>query len=202
MRLIFGLILVAGLVMIGYPRFAGGLSRGPIGTWRVYEAQSGFTPVEPRLTAADAPVAVSVEMTTSGVSTLPQGAAILTMTASAEGRTVLAKALDFAGAVGRDSNPQTQEKIFRADAGVIDPVETGSYAFTLANGDAEGVTIRAVDLVLSRGGARIDKRLQPLGFSLAAVGFIGLVLAFRRRGGGRPSNPNSQPPPPRWGRGA
>jgi hypothetical protein len=124
------------------------------------------------------------------------------MTASVEGRTVLAKALDFAGSVGRDSNPQTQEKIFHADAGVIDPVETGSYTFTLASGDAEGVTVRAVDLVLTQGGARVDKRLQPLGFSLAAVGFIGLVLAFRRRGGGTPSNPNSQPPPPRWGRGA
>ena len=34
-----------------------------------------------------------------------------------------------------------------------------------------------------------------------AIGFIGFVLALRR-GGGTPPNPNSQPPPPRWGRAA
>jgi len=195
-------LLLAGIALVVSPWLAGTIQDHPLGTWRVYEDSTGFTAAQSQLAAADAPVAVSVEMTTSGISTLPRGVAILTMTASVEGRTVLAGALDFAGSVGRDSNPQTQEKIFRADAGVIDPVETGSYTFTLANGDAEGVTVRAVDLVLTQGGARVDKRLQPLGFSLAAVGFIGLVLAFRHRGGTTPSNPNSQPPPPRWGRGA
>jgi hypothetical protein len=38
---------------------------------------------------------------------------------------------------------------------------------------------------------------------MMAVGFIGFVLSLRGRGdGGTPPNPNSQPPPPRWGRGA
>jgi len=34
----------------------------------------------------------------------------------------------------------------------------------------------------------------------AEVTFIGFVLSLRGRGGGAPPNPNSQPPPPRWGR--
>ncbi len=198
MRFIFGLILLAGLAMIAYPRLAETSAGGPIGTWRVYEAKTGFTIAEPRLAATDAPVAVSIELTTNGLETLPRGAAILTMTASTAGSTVLAKALDFAGAVGRTVNPQTQEKIFHTDVGVIDPIEAGTYTFAFGNGDAEGVSVRAVDLILSRGGATFDRRLQPVGFSLAAIGFIGLMLTFRRRGG---TPPNSQPPSPRWGRG-
>ena len=47
-----------------------------------------------------------------------------------------------------------------------------------------------------RGGAgACDERVQPVGFSLMAIGFIGLVLALRARPR-RPQNPNSQPPPP------
>jgi hypothetical protein len=202
MRFIFGLILAAGLAMIGYPRLVAETGGAPVGTWRVYEAQTGFTTAQPQLGAADAPIDVFVELTTHGLASLPKGGAILTLTAAVDGRTVLARALDFAGSEGRDTNPQTQEKIFRADVGRIDPVEPGTYDFTFGNGDAEGVPIRAVDLILSRGGAVFDRRLQPIGFSLAAIGFIGLILAFRHRAGGTPSNPNSQPPPRRWGRDA
>ena len=64
--------------------------------------------------------------------------------------------------------------------------------------DADDIRIRAVDLILRSDAAEPDSRAQPVGFSLIAVGFIGLLLAIRS--GGRPQNPNSQPPPPRWGR--
>lgn len=202
MRILFGLLLLAGIALGASPWLAGAVPSHPLGTWRVYEAQTGFAPAQPQLSAADAPISISVELTTRGLASLPKGAAILTMTASTGSTTVLAKALDFAGASSRDINPQTEEKIFRTDAGVIDPVESGSYTFTFGNGDAEGVPLRAVDLILTRKAIAFDRRLQPVGFSLAAIGFIGLILAFRHRSGGTPSNPNSQPPAPRWGRDA
>jgi hypothetical protein len=200
MRFIFGLILVAGLAMIAYPRLAAKADVGPVETLHAYDAQAGFVPVQVQLDAADAPVDVSVKLTTVGSAPLPKGAAILTMTAARHGETVLAKALDFAGASGHDVNPQTGEKVFRTAAGVIDPVEPGAYTFTFTRGDAEGVTASAVELVLARHAVTIDRRFQPIGFSLMAVSFIGLVLAFRQGKGSPPSNPNSQPPP-RWGRG-
>ncbi|RUU08829.1 hypothetical protein EOD08_36085, partial [Mesorhizobium sp. M6A.T.Ca.TU.002.02.2.1] len=59
-----------------------------------------------------------------------------------------------------------------------------------------------VDLLLRSGVGEIDSRARPVGFSLMAAGLIGLLLALRFGGGGRPQNPNSQPPPPRWGRGS
>lgn len=201
MRFIFGLILAAGVAMIAYPRLAAEAGAGSVETRHVYDARTGFLPVQVQLEAADAPVEISVVLTTTGSAALPKGAAILTMTAAMGGDTVLARALDFAGASGHDVNPQTGEKVFRTAAGVIDPVEPGPYTFTFTNGDAEGVTASAVDLLLARHAVTIDRRLQPIGFSLMAVGFIGLVLAFRHRKGGQPGNPNSQPPP-RWGRGA
>jgi hypothetical protein len=202
MRFIFGLILAAGLAMIAYPRLAAGTGAGPTENRHVYDAQTGFVPAEVQLAAADAPVDVSVELTARELAPPAKGAAILTMTAAANGATVLARALDFAGVRGRDINPQTGEKVFRTAAGVIDPVEPGSYTFTFTNGDADGVTVGAVDLVLTRHAVSADRRFQPVGFSLVAVGFIGFVLSFRHRKGGSPANPNSQPPPPRWGRGA
>jgi hypothetical protein len=202
MRFLFGLLLLAGIALGASPWLAGAVPSRPVGTWRVYEEKAGFTPARPQLTAADAPVGVSVELTTRGLASLPRGAAILTMTAAVEGRTALAETLDFAGAQGRDVNPQTQEKVFHADAGVIESIEPGTYTFTFGKGDAEGISMRSVDLVLSHRGVALDPRLQPIGFSLAAIGFIGLVLGFRHRTGGPPSNPNSQPPAPRWGRGA
>jgi hypothetical protein len=202
MRFIFGLILVAGLVMVAYPRLAAGTAAGQTENRHVYDAQAGFMPAEVQLDAADAPVDVAVELTAKGLASAPKGAAILTVTVARGGETVLARALDFAGVPGRDINPQTGEKVFQAAAGVIDPVEPGSYTFTFTKGDAEGVTVSAVNLVLARHAVAVDRRLQPIGFSLLAIGFIGLILAFRHRKGGPPANPNSQPPPPRWGRGA
>ncbi|TIT20365.1 MAG: hypothetical protein E5W70_21685, partial [Mesorhizobium sp.] len=77
----------------------------------------------------------------------------------------------------------------------------GPYIFTVGPGDAEGIPMRAVDIVLRSAAGEVDRRARPVGFSLMAAGLVGLVLAFRF-GGRRPENPNSQPPPPRWGRGS
>lgn len=201
MRFLFLLIFLAGGAMAAYPWFSASVLEHQLGKWRVYDAAIGYVAAQPRLKEADAPVTVLVDLTTTGIGKLPVDAAILTLTASIGGKTVLAEAMTFAGVAATDTNPQTQERVFRASAGVIDPVEAGLYVFTPGKGDADTVPIRSVDLILTTAGPSPDSRMQPLGFSAMAVGFIGLVLAFRRGRGGRPENPNSQPPPPRWGRG-
>ncbi|MBA3446899.1 MAG: hypothetical protein H0T56_04710 [Pseudaminobacter sp.] len=199
MRVFFLILFIAGFGLAGYPWVSANFLQRPVGTWRVYDAVTGFLPAHTRLTEDDAPLRVIVDMTTTGTHDLASGQAILTLTANTGAQTVLAEALSFADATPRDTNPQTQEKILRDSAGVINAVPPGDYVFTLGPGDAQGVPIRHVDLILRTEAPAFDQRLQPAGFGLLAIGFIGFVLSMR--GPKTEPNPNSQPPRPRWGRG-
>jgi hypothetical protein len=144
----------------------------------------------------DAPVRVLVDMTSIGSLTLTGSQTALTLTASAGGRTVLAETLTFAHQEPRNDSPQSGGLVYRDEAGVIDPVEDATYTFVVGPGDAEGIEMRSVELVLRGGAAGIDPRLVPIGYVLMAVGFIGFVLALR---GAR--HESNEPPKPRWGRG-
>ena len=206
MRLVFtALVFLFGLgLAFGYPLLARNLPPEPIGTWPVYAPLTGFLVFDAKLKPADAPVQVYLDLTSAGAPKFGKDSAVLTLTVAADGKTLLATPLTFEDAVARDDTPQTPELVYRTNAGVIDPANAAgqSYRFTTGPGDAEGIDIAKVDLVLEHGPQRVDQRAQPIGFVLMAVGFIGFVLSLRGRGGGTPPNPNSQPPPPRWGRGA
>ncbi|MER8696805.1 hypothetical protein NKI77_20855 [Mesorhizobium opportunistum] len=202
MRFLFVLILLAGAgVGVIYPWAMTNFSGREIGTWRVYE-QGRFRPLTVPLKSRDAPVRVLVELTARAERIVSQQRTVLTLTAATNGRTVLTSTLQFNHVDNpRQASPQLPDKIFRDEAGLIPAVSTGSYLFTVGPGDAEDIPMRAVDLILRSGVGETDSRARPVGFSLMAVGLIGLLLSLRF-GGGRPDNPNSQPPPPRWGRGA
>ncbi|MGE0281260.1 MAG: hypothetical protein AB7P20_11710 [Rhizobiaceae bacterium] len=201
MRFLFLLILLAGVGLgVGYPWYVNNFSGEELGTYHAFERGAGFKPVEVELKASDAPVRVLVDLTSVGSPRFSADRTVLTLTAAAGGRTVLADTLTFWQSTARDAAPQMQDRIFRADSGPITDIADGAYTFTLGQGDADGIDIRAVDLVLRGGALVLDPRAMPIGFSLIAVGLIGLVLAMRRRRTPQ-ANPNSQPPPPRWGRG-
>ena len=200
MRVLFLLIFLGGLVAAAFPFLAGRfVPAADIGSFRVYAPASGFRSVSVPLKASDAPVRVALDLAApapfvpdAGPNT---GLSSATVTAAREGRTVLAAPVLFRDAAMRDDNPQTPEREFRAPAGAIAQVEDGTYTFTVARGEAEIPQVTAFDLVLQRAPA-LDARLQPLGFALAAVGFIGFMLsAFRRA-------PTAEPAKPRWGRAA
>lgn len=201
MRTVFLLILLAGVAAgFGYPWYVTNFSGSELGTWQVFARGGQFQPVTVALSAADAPVRVLVDMTAVAPPEFSQAGTALTITASTGGgRTVLAEPLSFSEAKPREQSPQQREKVYRDEAGVITDIEDGDYTFVVGRGDAEEIQIRSVDLVLRSGAGAVDPRAQPFGYALTAIGFIGLVLAMRR--GGRERKANSQPPPPRWGRG-
>jgi hypothetical protein len=200
MRTIFFLIFLAGLVAgFGYPWYVTNFSGREIGAWQVYDRGGSFRPVTTKLSSADEPVRVLVDMTAVAPPEFAQAGTALTITATTQNRTVLAEMLSFSEAKPQEKSPQLREKIYRDEAGVMSGIEEGDYTFTLERGDLEQIEIRAVDLVLRGGAGGIDPRAQPIGYSLVAVGLIGFVLASRRR---RQRNPNAQPPAPRWGRDA
>ncbi|MER8973334.1 MULTISPECIES: hypothetical protein [unclassified Mesorhizobium] len=203
MRSLFALILLIGTgIGVVYPWAMTNFSGREIGTWRVYD-QGRFKPVTVPLSARDRPLRVLVDLTARAERIVSQQRTVLTLTAATGGRTVLASTLQFNHSDNpRQVSPQLPDRIFRDEAGLIPTVTPGSYIFTVGPGDAEGIPMRAVDLVLRSGAGEVDRRARPVGFSLMAAGLVGMVLAFRFGGGRRPENPNSQPPPPRWGRGS
>ena len=202
MRFLFLLILLAGIAVGAlYPWAMSNFSGHEIGTFRVYE-QGRFKPVTVPLAARDAPVRVLVDLTARAERIVSQQRTVLTLTAAGGGRTALASTLQFNHSDNpRQVSPQLPDKIFRDEAGVIQTVSPGPYLFTVGPGDADDIPIRAVDLVLRAGTGEIDPRARPVGYGLIAVGLLGFLLSLRSGGGG-PQNPNSQPPAPRWGRGA
>ncbi|MER9502911.1 hypothetical protein [Mesorhizobium sp. M0579] len=202
MRFLFVLILLAGAAIgFVYPWAVSNFSGHEIGAWRVYD-QGRFRPVTVTLKAGDAPVRVLVDLTAKAERIVSQQRTVLTLTAATAGRTVLASTLQFNHADNpRQVSPQLPDKIFRDEAGVIETVSPAAYLFTAGPGDADDIPIRAVDLILRSGAGEIDQRARPVGYGLMAVGLIGFLLALAF-GGRRPENPNSKPPPPRWGRGS
>ena len=200
MRFVFLIVFLVGVALAGSDWLATQVLSRDLGRWRLYDAVSGPLPAQVDLTQKDAPVRVVVDLGVAGLQKVSEGQALVTLTAATGGRTVLAQAMDFAGVRSRDTNIQLQEKAYSDTAGILYPANPGTYVFTAGLGDAEGISVRYADLVLRHEWGGSDPRYQPIGYALMAVGFIGMVLAFRR-GGGAPKNPNSQPPPPRWGRG-
>jgi len=202
MRLLSVLLLIAGAAIgVFYPWAMSNFSGHPIGIYRVYE-NGRFRPVTVQLTANDAPVRVLVDLTARAERIAGQQRTLLTLTAAGGGRTVLASTLSFNHTDNpRQVSPQLPDKIFRDEAGVIGTVTPGLYLFTVGPGDADGIDMRAVDLILRAGAGSIDERVRLVGYALLGLGLVGFVLSLAfGRGGSHPQNPNSQPPPPRWGR--
>ena len=198
-RILFLLILIGGLALgIAYPLLMQNVSGHAIGSYTVYERTTGFRPLEVALVPEDAPLRVLVDMTSIGSLVVPDSATVLTLTASVDGRTVLADTLTFIREDTRNDSPQSGAVVHRDEAGVIDPVEAGPYTFVVGPGDAEGIEMRKVEVVLRGGVMEADRRAAPIGYVLMVVGFVGFVLSYRRGDSGR----NSEPPKPRWGRGA
>lgn len=195
MRVIFLLMFLAGLAVgIGYPFAVQNVSGYEIGRYGAYDRQGGFRVVEENLAPADAPVRVLVDMTSLGSLTLDGATTVLTLTATVEGRTVMASTLTFAHQQPRSDNPQSGGMIYRDEAGMIDPVESGRYRFVLGPGDADGIEMRSAEIVLRAGAFDLDPRAVPVGYTLMALGFVGFFVSLNRR------KKTPPPPPPKWGR--
>lgn len=201
MRFFFLIILAAGLALgIGYPWAVQNVSGYEIGNYRVFERGSGFSPAEVALAPSEAPVRVLVDMAATGNFRPTNNRTVLTVTASTDGRTVLAETVTFVHAAAHQDSPQVAGHVYRDEVGVIDPVDgEHRYMFTVGPGDAEDVEMERVDLILRAGAFDLDPRAVPAGYALMAVGFIGLVVAFRFRR--RRKAQRSEPKKPRWGRG-
>lgn len=198
MRFFSLILLLAGAALAGaYPWYLNNFSGRDLGSVPIYEQASGFRQVTVRLSPKDDPVRVLVDLTSRGPANFSGNFAVLKLTVSTGGNTVLADTMSFSKSVQRDQSPQLTQSIFRGEAGLITPVENADYTFSVGPGDAGGVNYSKVDLLLRANATSVDPRAQPAGFVLVGLGVLGFILGGRRK----PRNPNEQPPAPRWGRG-
>ncbi|MDI6026391.1 hypothetical protein QBK99_09345 [Corticibacterium sp. UT-5YL-CI-8] len=201
MRLFFLVVLVIGLAIgVAYPWAAERLLGEQLGAWRVQDAGGSFEPVTVTLRQQDFPVRVMVDVTALTPPAAPAQQTTLTLTAAQDGRTVLAEKLRFTDATPRETSPQNPERIFRDEAGIIEDEAPGTYVFTVGEGDAEGVDIQQVDLVLRSKAVTSRSDARRIGLAMAGIGFFGLVAAWRI-GRRRDKAPPPAAPKPRWGRG-
>lgn len=202
MRKFFLLFILAGIALgLVYPWAVRNFSGEELGSWHVYQ-DGRFKPVTVSLKAGTGPVRVFVDLTTSADRINSFDRTVLTLTAAAGNRTVLAERLNFSGnPTPREQSPQLTDKIFRDEAGLIAVDDAETYVFTLGLGDADNLQIKAVDLVLRSGAVVPDARVSQVGVGSIAFGLIGLVLAIRFGRPRRSDKPETQPKP-RWGRGA
>jgi hypothetical protein len=198
-RLFFFLMILAGLALgAGYPWYQYNMAGSEIGTYRVYVRGGDFKPQTVALAQSDAPVRAFVDLVPLQGYYPTQSRTALTLTASIEGRTVLASSLSYISSTEESKNLQTARKVFRDRAGDINIVTPGEYTFIVGEGDMEGLSIDTVDLILRRNAAESDPRAMPAGAVLALFGFIGLIRAARRRR----AEAAVEAAKPKWGRDA
>lgn len=198
-RLLFLIALIIGaLLAFAYPRLMTDVAGPTTLRERVYAPETGFELVSFSPPAGAETVLLALEMTIDGRFQPAIDRAILHVVVTAGDTTVLDEAVDFTRSQLKIESPQAVAAIYRAEIGSVATNAAGNYLVTVSPANNEGLTIRAIDLDIITPSAGVDDRALPLGFMLIVVGFTGLVITFRRK---RERNPNSQPPPTRWGRG-
>lgn len=182
MRGLFLLLLLAGAALgFGYPWTMRHLTGHDLGILQLYDRASGYHAIDKQLSPDDAPVRVLVDMRVVGGTKQANGQSILTITAISDGRTVLAVPLSFLNASLVDKSPQTNERIYREDAGLISDIKAGTYSFAVQPGDEKGIYIQSVKVLLRARALGVNEMVPMLGFLLMTAGLIGLIFAVRRR---------------------
>lgn len=199
MRFLLFLLTLAGLAAaVGYPWALANFSGEEIGSIPLFGRATGYAPATVVISDKESPVHAFVDFKALGHANAPNGITAMTLTVSADGTPVRSAELQFRDSSNlKESDPGAGMTI-RADAGLLTAEKAQSFTFNLAPGPQTDIPAERIDLVLRANAQEPDPRVQPAGFVAAALGFIGLVLALRPRGGG---DGGRGAPPRKWGRG-
>lgn len=195
---LLGVTLLGALLGIVYPIAVETVDGHEIGSWRVFDGEGEYETVEPSIAPSEAPVHIYVYLTVDGRFQPERERAILAVTVTADGRTIIARPVPFVDYPPTMDSPQAAEAVYADHAGTIDPADADRYLVTVTPQDVDGIDIVAVDVLLTARAIERDPLVAPIGYVFLAVGLVGLILSFRRR---RAPPGKAPPPPPRWGRG-
>lgn len=195
-RLLFLALLAAGIALgIVMPRTAANSQGHEIGRWPIYAQERGFLELETILPRHDSPLLIKVALRAAGPLRAGADRTVLDVAVFDEaGNERQRAAISFPGQPILES-PQSGVYLYHGLGGAIPP-GAGLHRIVTTAGPDFDPSILSADLALSTTRESVDPRIQPAGFMLIAIGAVGFGLTlFRRR-----ENPNSKPPPRRWGR--
>jgi hypothetical protein len=194
LRLFLLVVLLIGLVLaFAYPWAVDNVDGYEIGSWRAFSGEGEFRTFEPSLAPSDSPVRVYAYATVAEPVPMVADVPVLELEVTGDGAPVLTAQLSFDR---WEPEPGPEGGIaYRDYAGSIEPVSAERYVVAVRPLSLDPALVNAVDVTLIARSFERDPAIPPLGYVMTAVGFIGLVLSFRRRRQPKP------PEPPRWGRG-
>lgn len=183
------------LLAIVYPWASETMPGYEVGKWRVYDGETGYVPAEAHTAPSETPLWATLDVHSQGPIDSPDGVIVLTMTATAGSRTVLAETFTLQGITPRVLSPQSPERLYTLEPVRIDVVEDSPYIFVVGPGE-DDFPIEAIDLTVEAGAIDIDGEVPIVGYAIMGISGLLLLLTFRRRR----RNRNEMPPPPKWGR--
>lgn len=191
------ILMTAGVLLaIVYPRVMEDAPGHEIDRRTVFAGGDEFVVMDATLWPSDGPTVITVELFIKGP--LRSGAEPEVLTVAAlddRGREAARVSLGFP-TPGTLESPQTGIMRYRETVRLLEPA-TGPHSFVVAAGRDFSDSVLIVELALNAGTYHVQPNARPVGLALMAAGALGLLISLRRRR----ENPNSQPPPSKWGRG-
>jgi hypothetical protein len=158
-----------------------------------------FKPFSITLEPWHSPLAIDVEMQDGGQYQPTTSAAALTLVLTSQGENVLAQAITFQP---EDKLAETSISTFQKRVAGISLVESGPYSFAFADGDAETIDLRRVEVIL-RANAFDAGTVSNIAIAMIWIGFFIWFIGQRRRSRRLASQPvtPAKPAGTKWGRG-
>jgi hypothetical protein len=199
-RIIGFLVFVAGLLLsFGSSYLFNAATSREIARFTVYQG-GAFQPADIDLGPSQAPLGIRVELAEGGQGQyVPDlGAAAFTIIATHEGRTTFTNAVSFSED-DRTSAPATGLTTYAKNIGQIAELSNGKYKFIVGEGDADGIALQTIELVLLANDFTEMPDVSTLGTILIWLGAALFFIGLRRRNRVAVDAP---PEPSKWGRGS
>lgn len=197
LRILFLLLTIAGILAgIAYPFVVQNFGGYEVARRFVPVANEGFRAVEIELNSVDSPVRVLVDYTSRSQVNAVMASAELEMVVSHDRSVVARERLRFVHSTPGEGSVQSGRYVYRATGGIVELPESGAYVFRFALVGETTLQPESVELIVMASAIEWDPRVQPVGYALMALGFVGFIIAMTQRSKTRPA----AKPRPRWGR--
>lgn len=200
MRVLFFLLMLLGLAAgFAYPSLVTVFGGSELGEIRVIGPGATADP-EIYLTGPMAPVAFNLKVTPpEGVerpaTNTPETAFSVVITRNGEDVHRSLETFRWTYSANEGSRTPTVTVQERRVA-YLTSVAEGGYVVSVSAGQPADMPVKTVDLMIRQNALPVDERVQPIGLLVFAGGFVGFVVAMRRR-----RRDKTTPTPPGWGRG-